>query len=413
MSKAAPRSTTESTSATQDGPARTLDVAMVDPSLFTPPYDSALCDALVDRGHRVRLIGRPARADDPPLSPRIPMEPMMYRGSEKLRGLGVDGRRFLAAKGVEHLVDSARLVRRIRALRPDVVHFQWFTVPFADLATARMVRRFAPVVLTVHDTNLFHGDASSSVQVLGWKALLRSVDACIVHTASSRPKLTAVGVDDARIHEVPHGLLMPISDGGEPPAPRADDGILRLLMFGQVQRYKGVDVLLRALAALEPKTRDKVRLVVAGNISFPREELTDLARTLGVEDNVEWRFGFVPDEVVASTFAESDVCVFPYRDIDASGALMLALHYGRAILSSRIGVFAELLNDDTSALFTEVEDHAGLAAHIERMVASPELLSTLKAGAKHVADNVVSWPRIARMTEGVYEAAAEHRRRSP
>ena len=262
--------------ASHEGAARSLDIAMLDPSLFTPPYDSALCEALIDRGHRVRLIGRPPRPDDPPLSPRVILDPLMYRLAEALRARGLEGRGFVALKGVEHLAGSAYLLAHLRRQRPDAIHVQWFSLPLTDVVTARLMQRIAPVILTVHDTNLFHGSATSRVQLLGWRALLRGVDACIVHTAKSRARLVEVGVEDVRIFEVPHGLLTPTASTDGLPSRAPGDDTLRLLVFGHVQRYKGVDVLLRALAELPPAIRHKVRLVVAGNISFPQEELTDL-----------------------------------------------------------------------------------------------------------------------------------------
>jgi hypothetical protein len=72
-------------------------------------------------------------------------------------------------KGAEHVVDMSRLVRRLRRFRPDVVHFQWCSIPLVDLAALRRIRRFAPVVLTVHDVNLFYGGQSSPLQLMGWR----------------------------------------------------------------------------------------------------------------------------------------------------------------------------------------------------------------------------------------------------
>ena len=80
----------------------------------------------------------------------------------------------------------------------------------------------------------------------------------------------------------------PVFESGLEAAPPSGRTIL---FFGLIREYKGLDVLLRALADVPD-----ARLVVAGDPLDPVEPLQRLAAGLGVADRVEWRLGFLPDE---------------------------------------------------------------------------------------------------------------------
>src|SRR5689334_18988476 len=109
-----------------------MNIAMVDPSLFTIHYDCELAHALtVDsdgtRPHRrVVLYGRPLRPGEA-LSQPIPLVTQFYKAGEMLpRTL----RR--AAKGIEHAVGMSVFTLRMARVRPDIIHFQWCLLPLLD-----------------------------------------------------------------------------------------------------------------------------------------------------------------------------------------------------------------------------------------------------------------------------------------
>ena len=58
---------------------------MIDPSLFSIPYDTCLCEALVARGHRVELHGRPPRPGDVPVGAACGHVADFYAASERIR----------------------------------------------------------------------------------------------------------------------------------------------------------------------------------------------------------------------------------------------------------------------------------------------------------------------------------------
>jgi glycosyltransferase involved in cell wall biosynthesis len=181
------------------------------------------------------------------------------------------------------------------------------------------------------------------------------------------------------------------------------------LLFGQIKPYKGVDVLLRALARLDRNARAKCRVRVVGKPYMDVGPLTELARTLGVEDIVGFEFRFVPDDELTALLDDATVLVFPYREIEASGVLMASIARARPVIASRLGAFAELITDGREGLLLPPGDEAALARALERVVTEPDLLARLASGMDALRTSIPDWQEIARRTVAVYETARSHR----
>ena len=236
-----------------------MRIALVDPSLFTIPYDRELAGGLSRIGHDVTLYGRPLRAMDEMLGTTT-LEPIFYRLAESRAGLRLPGGARLGLKGVDHVWSMLRLLRELRRCPPDVIHFQWLPLPLLDARLLGRFRQVAPVVLTVHDTDPFNGSASAGIQRRGVQRCFQSVDRLIVHTAQGRRRLTAMTVAPEGIDVLPHGMLV---DGG-PSGSDPMDGILTFLLFGKIRPYKGADVLIDAFAALPEAVRARCRAAYRG-----------------------------------------------------------------------------------------------------------------------------------------------------
>ena len=96
-----------------------------------------------------------------------------------------------------------------------------------------------------------------------------------------------------------------------------------LLFFGLVRPYKGVDVLLDAVARL-PDELDW-QLVIAGEIYDGRSELIAQADALALDERVRFVDRYVPNEDVDGLFELADLCVLPYRHATGSGVANIAV----------------------------------------------------------------------------------------
>jgi glycosyltransferase involved in cell wall biosynthesis len=382
-----------------------MRIDLVDPSLFSLPYDRALALGLGRIGHEVVLHGRRLRSGDG--SPgAIGIRKSFYPLSEGQLGHSLPGPLRLGLKGVDHAWSMWRLITRLRKEAPDVIHVQWLPLPIVDRSFLGPLRKVAPIVLTVHDTNPFNGEASASIQRQGVEACLRQFDHLIVHTRQGEGRLQKLGIPNERITVVPHGMLVdPIAA-----EPDAMDGRLTFLLFGKIRPYKGADLLIKAFAGLPPSLRAHARLRIVGKPYMDVASLQAEAAAEGVAVDIET--GFVAEEDIASLFSTNTVAVFPYREIEASGVLFLALAHGRPIIASRLGAFGELLTNGKHGALVPVNDTAALTRAMETMLVDRSFAAACASEVRQLAGSIPDWDTIAEQTAVVYREAAKVRSNS-
>jgi glycosyltransferase involved in cell wall biosynthesis len=381
-----------------------MRVSLIDPSLFTLPYDERLADALKRRGHRVELIGKA-------LGPReaapatVPLRPHFYG---ELQALGAErwpGPLAKIAKGLFHVRAMNRLVRMLARERPDVIHFQWLPLPVVDRAFLTRLGRIAPLVITCHDSQPFNANPGAAVQRLGATSVLARFDRVIIHTEQARPRLAAYGVESGRIRRIAHGFLDETAP--VPPPPAIEDGRpVRFLLFGKIKPYKGIDLMIEAVKRLASGTRRRVEVLVIGK---PYMDVEPLVAAAADVPEIRFDFRFVPDEEMAELFRWADVLAFPYREIEMSGVLMAALKATRPMVASDIGGFAELLTDGETGFLVPPGDVVGLAQAITRLVEEPQTRARMAAGLVDLVRAIPSWDAIAAETEELYAAAIAER----
>ncbi len=137
-----------------------------------------------------------------------------------------------------------------------------------------------------------------------------------------------------------------------------------LLFFGYVRKYKGVDLLLRALAQVP--TNLGVTLLIAGEFYDSLESYQTLVQELDLTARVHMINRYVPEPEWPDLFAATDALVLPYRAASQSMSIALAYRFGKPVIVSRVGGLAEAVEDGHTGLIAEPEPPA-LAAAIQRL----------------------------------------------
>jgi glycosyltransferase involved in cell wall biosynthesis len=151
--------------------------------------------------------------------------------------------------------------------------------------------------------------------------------------------------------------------GPTPVPPRSHGGALRLLFFGRLLPYKGLDLLAAALRMLDARGAWQLRVVGSG------PESNDLAALRALR-NVTVENRWVPEDEVGELIAWADAVVLPYREASQSGVAPAAIAAGRPVVATRIGGLAEQLRDLQSAILCE-PDAASLAAALRTLIDAP------------------------------------------
>lgn len=377
-----------------------MKIAMVDPSLFTPRYDDGLCEALAARGNAVTLLGRPMRDTDAIVPKRYTYSPRFFRMGEKLRPLLGEGRLGQAAKAIDYAFD-ARIGRMDEAIG-DVTHFQWLPFALADGWLLKRLAQRAALVHTVHNARPFHGDDRSGVQGRGYEALLRQFDMLIVHGEQTRDVLLAQGINSEAIALVPHPPMKLRDASAADLAAVPKSTVPRILFFGTIRPYKGLDLLVQACIDL---WRDGLEfdLSIAGKPFMPVEAFLQAIHGGGFGDRLITDLGFLTEHRLDAHLRAADILAFPYREIDSSGAFLSALRYGAAMVTSDAGMFGEL-PDGVGTRFP-AGNAAALTVALRQLIMDERRRNEAAQAALRYGTQLGGWDEAAEKTERAYEQA--------
>jgi glycosyltransferase involved in cell wall biosynthesis len=115
-----------------------------------------------------------------------------------------------------------------------------------------------------------------------------------------------------------------------------------LLFFGIIRKYKGLDILIEALAD-KRLSRFPIKLIVAGEFYDERKFYDDLVAKYHLENKVIFTNGFVPADQVKYYFCASDMIVQTYKSATQSGVTQIAYHFERPMLVTDVGGLAEIV----------------------------------------------------------------------
>ena len=284
-------------------------------------------------------------------------------------GLGGFAVRFLTAPFA-----LRRLTAQVSRLAPDIAICA-MPGPLDFMMAAAVHRAGGRSIVILHDADAHPGDGFPG-QMWLQRRLCHRADAVAYLSAHVGARLREQGIVGAPLIAIHHP---PLHFGVPPAAPH--DGPLRLLHFGRLLPYKGLDLLAEALSLLGPRTDLTVRIVGSGPDC---SELDALRRLPGVAVENRW----VPETEIADLLTWSDTLILPYREASQSGVAAAALAAGRRVIATRVGGLAEQLAHSDRATLCD-PTASGVAAAIQTVLASPPLPPAA------TVDSVAAWRDMA------------------
>jgi glycosyltransferase involved in cell wall biosynthesis len=295
----------------------------------------------------------------------------------------------------------AHALRYLDQQRPTVVVLQWWTgaVLHTYLRLARYAARHgARVILEWHE-----GQDAGEAKVPGAGRYLRTlmprllsvVDAHVVHSDFDLRAIKAgFALGDAPVRVIPHGpydhltgLAAPQAAHGAQHGPQAgpagNNPPFRLLYFGVVRPFKGVEDLVAAFGGLSREQAIRFRLCVVGETwegwKAPAEEIARSPHS----DLIDRVDRYVTDAEVAAFFGQADAVVLPYHRSSASGPLHIAMSAGLPVVVTAVGGLVEAVQRYPGAILVPPRDP----------VAMRQALARLPARRGHRYQDPHSWDR--------------------
>jgi len=299
-----------------------------------------------------------------------------------------------------------------------IAHFQWldrYYIPDRILLPLWARLMGFKVVLTVHNVNSKKRDnRDTMINRFTLNSVYRIAHRLIVHTPLSKDELIKeFGVNADKIAVIRHGTNNKVTITGvdQPQARRAlgfapDQKII--LFFGNIDYYKGVDLLTASLGYLSDELKESVHLVIAG-FSKSSAYMNQLSEVLAPGLNsgkISAHIRHIPDAEVETYFMAADCIVLPYRNIYQSGVIFMAYTFGLPVIVPNIGNFSNDIHQGLSGFLAASNQPADLATAIEKYYDSEAYLNLpeTREAIKQWAHSVYGWESIGKDTLTMYES---------
>ncbi len=287
-------------------------------------------------------------------------------------GGGVNAARFPATPVLDSIWPLSwwRAARLIARERPDLFLLAYW-LPFFAPAFGTVMRRVKGAA-GAHIQMLCHNIVPHERRPLDaalTRYALAPADSFLVLSESVRNDLLGFR-PDARLRLVQHPLYDLFGERIEKADARRELGLGEgpwVLFFGFIRAYKGLDLLLEALAIV--RRARPVRLLVAGEFYEGEERYRRQVAELGLGDAVVFHADYIPEGRVRLYFSACDVVALPYRSATQSGIVPIAYQMDAPVVCTDVGGLAEVVPDGRAGFVVPPADPAALAGAIERFYA--------------------------------------------
>lgn len=239
-----------------------------------------------------------------------------------------------------------RAVKKIRDYQPNILIVSYF-IPFFSPSYIMICRALKGVRITALLHNLVPHEPWLGARFLA-QVFLEQCDNIICLSTATLNELRSL---------MPNRVVSKASLGFHPVYDQylqtLDVAMARephtMLFFGLIKKYKGLDILLKAMPIVLTAVPD-AKLLIAGEIYGSDQTYTALIRELGIEARVEAHFSYIPDSSVAGFFQRASLCVLPYRSASQSGVIALSYAFDLPVLASRLEGLEQYVDEGRTGL---------------------------------------------------------------
>ncbi len=299
-----------------------------------------------------------------------------------------------------NLINIMHIKEGIASFRPDVVCIQtghpWLWLLKNHFKTY-------PLVLDLHDP-IPHSGGGSGKYVNYLQYLTRSFvklsDRFIVHG-----KILADNLCEE--FDISKKLIYIMKRGGYNVSKIYDNTTIasirnRILFFGRIAHYKGIDVLVKSQPFVTKKVPDAVYHIVG------KEQYNGYKQFIIHKDKFIFETNPVPWRKVHKIFREADIVVLPYLDATQSGVLSTALAYNKPIIITRTGSMPDMIEHGKTGLIVSPNNVKALSAAIIFLLKNKKLKSDIIQNSKNRLKGDLSWTQLTKSGEGALQDAYNH-----
>ncbi len=255
---------------------------------------------------------------------------------------------------------------------------------WGSLVSGSIKNSDAAYLLTVHDATRHPGEDQHWRRWL-LKRDIHASDSVVVLTRAVGKLLEKKYVYPAdRIFLSAHGRFGDTHVATEPRSFPVGRG-LRILFFGRILEYKGLDLILSALMILRDEF-PSLQLEVWGE-----GDISPYSDTLEAIGNVRVENRWIEEGEISYIFHTTDLCVLPYKEASQSGVIPTAYAFGMPCITTPIpGLSEQVINGETGIVSSGFSPDE-FAEAIAIVLRNPELYACMSRACIDAAKSVLSW----------------------
>lgn len=298
--------------------------------------------------------------------------------------------------------ELAALIRLLREKRFDLIHAHWL-IPQGFIAVLALTcfHRRIPLLCTSHGGDLFALRSKIFQTAKKW-TVKHSQELTVVSRAMER-MVVDMGVIPDKVHVISMGVDL---KHRFTPDPKIERNVNEIIYVGRLVEKKGLQVLLEAMPIVLIK-HPTVRLTVAGAGPLD-EELSELARRLGISDKVDF-LGMVSQEELPKLFRRAALAVFPFvvaksGDQEGFGLVQVeAMGCECPVIAGDLPAIHDNITHEVNGLLVPPGDSNMLADAILRALSDPDLRFRLAKEGRKRAVEQFDWEIVAEKYSKLFE----------
>jgi len=239
------------------------------------------------------------------------------------------------------------------------------------------------------------------------RKVIASTDCIIAFSAGEKNDLINIyGARPDNVKVIPCGVDLGLFQPTDKEKVRSELGLSThskiLLFVGRIEPFKGIDIILRAIARLEDK-KDLRLLIVGGDSDCDGElaRLLSLASELGIKERATF-WGAVEHDKIPLFYNAADVCVIASYHESFSLVAVEALASGTPVVAPRVGGLATIIKDGETGYLIDDRSIEAFTRHLERLLGDDELIRRMEDAARPSVIRY-NWSIVARQVLSVYE----------
>jgi glycosyltransferase involved in cell wall biosynthesis len=263
--------------------------------------------------------------------------------------------------------------------------------PFAWPFIRMLQRRGLNVFYIAHDAEPHPGDYALAWQRTTQDLLVRCADRIITLSASVAEQLAnRIPASALKTTVIPLETVFPIQRNERHDMPAIGETV-RLLFYGRLIPYKGLDLLAHALTPLQDRT--DWSLTIAG--SGPLE--SEIRNVFASWPQVELELGWISDDRTAELFSSHHLLLCPYVEASQSGVVAQALTWALPSLVMPAGALPDQIGGEMAGAVAKAMTADAFRRALEGILDRPESLKEFSRGATKLMAKrqaVSEWTRL-------------------